>query len=189
MKRLFYVSLISLPFFFASCGGNTSEKTETTTTTEESAAPADTASAQDIAREMSVKAIPGIDTVKLSNEINITGNDQMKFSANLFKVKAGETVTLNFKNIGTQPKKFMAHNVVILNQGADENAFAEAALAAKDNDYIPASLSSEIVKHTKLLGPGESDKITFTLTDKGAYHFFCSFPGHHTIMTGNIVAE
>lgn len=187
MKKLIYVSLIGVPLFLASCGGNQSE---TTTTTTETSATTDTgASAQDIAREMSVKSIPGLDTVQLSNDITLTGNDQMKFSANLFKVKAGETVTLDFKNIGTQPKKFMAHNVVILNQGADETAFAEAALTAKDNDYIPANLSSEIVKNTKLLGPGESDKITFTLTDKGAYHFFCSFPGHHTVMTGTIVAE
>lgn len=188
MKRIIWSSFITLPFLIASCGGNQSH-TSTTDSTVVSMPAEDTASAQEIAKEMSIKAIPGIDTVKQSNNIVLTGSDQMKYDVTVFKVKAGESVTLSFKNIGTQPKAAMGHNVVILTQGTDMEAFAQAAMADKTNDYIPQANAAEIVAHTKLLGPGESDKITFTLNDKGVYNFLCSFPGHHALMNGKIVAE
>ena len=70
----------------------------------------------------------------------------------------------------------------------DWGVLAGEAAAAADNQYIPKSALSSIVAHTKLLGPGQEDKITFTL-EKGVYPYLCSFPGHFGIMQGKIVAE
>ena len=42
---------------------------------------------------------------------------------------------------------------------------------------------------TKVLGPGESDSVTFSvkkLTATVSYTFFCSFPGHSGIMKGTL---
>ncbi len=113
----------------------------------------------------------------------------MQYSDTLFKVKANEKVTVNFKNIGKMPKNAMGHNFVLLKQGTDFVNFATEAMRARDNDYIPKKYQSDIIAHTKLTGPGESDVITFTIPNAGIFDFLCTFPGHYGSMRGKIVAE
>jgi azurin len=182
MKKLFFIPAAAAVLFLASCGGNGSNDNSTATTedTTSVAAPATEAPGADI---------PGIDTVTVTDHIKLDGTDEMKYDRTLFKVKAGQKITLDFKNIGKQPAAAMSHNVVILQQGTDVQAFGEAAIPAAATEHIPASMSTDVIAHTKLLGPGESDEITFTLTDAGVYDFICTFPGHFGTMNGMIVAE
>lgn len=177
MKQLFLAPVIAGAVFMAACGGNqtTNESAETAETTTEQAAPA--------------VNIPGLEDVAVSNEILLEGNDLMQFSETLFRVKAGEPVKLNFKNVGEMPKESMGHNVVILQPGTDIPTFGGEAIKAVDTEYIPVTFASSIVAHTKLLGPGETDAIEFTLDEKGVFPFVCSFPGHYGMMQGKIVAE
>ena len=123
--------------------------------------------------------------------VEITGNDQMKFNLEFFDVEGGQVVSLTLKNVGSMPKMSMGHNLVILEQEADEKAFVEAAMNAPVTEYVPVEMSDVIIAHTKLLGPGESDTITFKApTKKGRYVFLCSFPGHYQIgMKGNMVVR
>lgn len=181
MKKLFFVPAVAAVFFLASCGGNNSND-ENTTATEDTTttSPATEAPGADI---------PGIDTVSVTDHISLTGSDDMKYDKTLFKVKAGQKVTLDFKNVGKQPAAAMSHNVVILQQGTDVQKFGEAAIPAASTGHIPPSMTDDVIAHTKLLGPGESDQITFTLPDPGVYDFICSFPGHFGTMNGKIVAE
>ncbi|MBS1737562.1 MAG: azurin [Bacteroidetes bacterium] len=182
MKKLLFVPALATALFLASCGGGE-------TKTDNSAATTDTTSAQAPAEEKPGADIPGINDVAVTDHIELTGDDQLKFDKTLFKIKAGQNVKLSMKNIGKMPKEAMAHNVVILAPGTDVQAFGEAAVKAKTNDHIPADMMSEVIAHTKLLGPGESDEITFKVTDPGVYDFICSFPGHFGTMRGKIVAE
>lgn len=177
MKKLFVLPAIAIALSLTACGGSDT-KTTTTTATEEAPATETTPT----------ETVPGIENVELSNTITVEGNDQMKFNVELLRVKAGEPVELTFKNVGELPKEAMGHNFIVLNPGVDVATFAGEATAAADNDYIPKTSLSSIQAHTKLLGPGEEDKITFTL-EKGVYTFVCSFPGHYGIMQGKIVAE
>ena len=178
MKKLFFAPALAVMIAFASCGGNnTNTDANQTTTNEEST---------DVATELAT--VPGIENVTLSNKWTVQGDDQMKFDTHLIRVKAGEAVELTFKNVGSMPKESMGHNIVVLKPGVDLPTFGGEAAAASDNEYIPKSSLSSIVAHTKLLGPGEEDKITFTL-EKGIYDYICSFPGHYGIMKGQIVAE
>lgn len=133
--------------------------------------------------------IPGLDTIKANNTILLTGNDRMQYSDTLFKVNASEKVKLTFRNIGKMPKNSMGHNFVLLAQGTDFTNFATEAMKARDNDYIPKQLSSSIVAHTRLVGPGETDEISFSVPNKGIYDFLCSFPGHYGTMRGKLVVE
>lgn len=177
MKRLFVLPAVALALSLAACGGNENKSTSTATEenkTEEASTATET--------------VPGIENVELSNTLSLEGNDQMKFNKELFRVKAGEPVELTFKNVGTLPKESMGHNVVILNPGVDVATFGGEATSAADSEYIPKTSLSSIAAHTKLLGPGEEDKISFTL-EKGVYTFICSFPGHFGMMQGKIVAE
>jgi azurin len=182
MKKLFFIPAAAAVLFLASCGGNGSNDNSTATTE-------DTTSAAAPATEAPGADIPGIDTVTVTDHIKLDGTDEMKYDRTLFKVKAGQKITLDFKNIGKQPAAAMSHNVVILQQGTDVQAFGEAAIPAAATEHIPASMSTDVIAHTKLLGPGESDEITFTLTDAGVYDFICTFPGHFGTMKGKIVAE
>ncbi|GHE23694.1 plastocyanin/azurin family copper-binding protein [Sphingobacterium griseoflavum] len=176
MKRLFIFPAVAIALSLAACGG--SENKNTSTDTEETSATETPAT----------ETVPGIENVEVSNTIVVESNDQMKFDKELLRVKAGETVTLTLKNVGTLPKESMGHNLIVLKPGVDVATFAGEATGAADADYIPKTSLSSIAAHTKLLGPGEEDKISFTL-EKGVYTFICSFPGHYGVMQGKIVAE
>ena len=119
-------------------------------------------------------------------KIEITCNDQMAFSTKAFEVTANQPVALTVKNIGKLPVEAMGHNIVILKPGSVISDFAMKAMTVKDKGYIPSDpeIAKNITAHSKLLGPGESETITFTPTEAGAYPFLCSFPGHFGIMQG-----
>lgn len=119
-------------------------------------------------------------------KIEITGNDQMQYNIKEFEVTEGQKVVLSFKHIGQLPAAAMGHNVVILKPGTVIPAFSAKCVTAKDNQYIPTDDESkkQIIAHTKMLGGGESDEVTFTAPAPGDYPFFCSFPGHFAIMQG-----
>jgi azurin len=166
MKKLFVLTALAVPFFFASCNGG-DKKAETPAATE-AGADAATTPAENV-----------------SNVVEITANDQLKFSTVEINVKAGEKVTLTLKNIGTMPKESMGHNWVLLKEGTDLEAFEKAAISVPD--HIPAN-DPNVIAHTKLLGPGESDTIEFTVP-AGSYTFICSFPGHYQSMMGILTAQ
>ncbi|MNT42110.1 Azurin-2 [compost metagenome] len=113
----------------------------------------------------------------------------MQFNTNELRAVAGKTITLTLKHVGKIPKEAMGHNLVILQEGTDEAAFAAKAIEAKATDYIPASEKASIVAHTKLLGGGEEDTIEFTIDKKGTYNFLCTFPGHVAMMKGVLIVE
>ncbi|WP_353131898.1 azurin [Pseudopedobacter sp.] len=176
MKKIqFHVLTVFACVALLSCGGSGERKTESNSTTKpeiKSTEPQVTSSA-----------------APLSQEIVLEGNDQMRFNTTEFRVKAADPIHLTLKHVGTMKKDVMGHNVIVLKKGSDLNAFAAEAIKAKSTDYIPTSLSNEIIAHTKLLGGGDSDTITFTLEEPGTYEFLCSFPGHSTFMKGKIIAE
>lgn len=124
-----------------------------------------------------------------SNVLVIEGNDQMQFNIKELRATAGQLITLTLKHAGKTPKEAMGHNLVILQEGTDEAAFAAKAMNTKETDYIPASEKASIIAHTKLLGGGEEDTIKFTITKKGTYNFLCSFPGHFAMMKGILIVE
>ena len=120
-------------------------------------------------------------------KLELTGNDQMQFNTKTLEVTAGEKVSLTFKHIGQLQKVAMGHNVVILKAGTPIPPFATKAMTATTTDYIPADEESKkaIVAHTKVLGGGESQTITFTApTEPGDYPYLCTFPGHFALMQG-----
>ncbi|HMR85604.1 MAG TPA: azurin [Niabella sp.] len=165
------LSLAIATLLFTSCGGPdtqpASQETETAPT--EATAPEAEASAEAL--------------------ITINGGDDMKFDLTEIKVKEGQTVKLTINHTGKAPATAMGHNFVLLAQGIALSEFANEAINAKDNDYIPAGREKDIIAHTKLIGGGESDSIEFTAPAKGNYEFLCSFPGHAAMMKGVFIVE
>ena len=112
----------------------------------------------------------------------------MKFNKSEIRVKAGQKVTITLKHVGKLDKKVMGHNLVILKADADLVDFATKATGATNNEYIPEGTDA-VIAHTKLLGGGESDTITFEAPAAGTYNFLCSFPGHFAAMQGKFIVE
>lgn len=128
---------------------------------------------------------------KADQEVTIEANDQMQFNKKAFELKAGETVKLTLKHVGKLPKVAMGHNIVILKKGTNLAGWASKAMTAAATDYIPADEASKeaIVAHSKVLGGGETDSITFSIKDAGEYQYLCSFPGHFALMQGKITVK
>ena len=146
-------------------------------------------------KEMPAETTPAIEQtapeatapVETSVTVELNGNDQMQYDKNEIKVKAGQKVTLTLKNIGTVKKELMAHNFVLLNPGTDVQKFALDGVPMKDKDYI--SDATAVIVHTKMLGPGEADTITFDAPAAGTYDYVCTFPGHFGVMKGKLIVE
>jgi azurin len=167
MKKVFIALTVATSFLVIACNGGDKTQEEPKTT---EAGKDTTAATQQ----------PSQPTV-----IELTANDQLKFDKIELHVKANEKVTLTLKNVGTMPKEAMGHNFILLKDGTDLSAFATSAISVPD--HIPAN-NPAIITHTKLLGPGESDTIEFTVP-AGTYTYICSFPGHYMTMTGVLTAE
>ena len=58
--------------------------------------------------------------------------------------------------------------------------FLDKASTEAAHDYVPPG-SKEVLAHTKLLGPNETDTVTFNAPYvPGEYLYLCSFPGHYS---------
>lgn len=120
-------------------------------------------------------------------DVTVEGNDAMAFSTKSISVAGCSELKLTLKHTGKLPKAAMGHNIVIVAE-ADVAAVTEAATkAGAAKDYSPGT--AKVIGATKLLGGGESDTITIATSKfkKGTkYKFFCSFPGHGSIMSGDV---
>lgn len=121
-------------------------------------------------------------------QVNLTGDDMMKYNINEIRVKAGETVKLTLKHVGQLPENAMGHNFVLLQQGTDVVDFAQKAATASGNNYIPEGTDKVIVS-TEMIGGGEETTIEFTAPEAGTYDYICSFPGHYVQMRGKFIVE
>ena len=85
----------------------------------------------------------------------------------------------------------MGHNLVILKKGISSLKFGQRimGLGASATNPLPEASMDEVLAATKLLGPGESDTITFTAPEPGDYQFVCTFPGHFAMMRGIMVVK
>ena len=137
-------------------------------------------------------AVASAGFLNADHKITITGNDTMQFDVKEFTVNAGAKVEPTFKNIGKLPKLAMGHNLVILKEGVSPLKFGQKimGMGASPTNPLPKESLEEVIASTKLLGPGESEKLTFTAPkQEGLYQFLCSFPGHYAIMRGVMVVE
>ena len=115
--------------------------------------------------------------------VQIQADDKMRFDVTAFEAKPGQKVSVTLKNVGTTPKLSMGHNFLMLDRSVNEqnvSKFLDAASTEASHDYVPPT-SKEVLAHTKLLGPGESDTVTFNAPYvPGVYLYLCSFPGHYS---------
>jgi azurin len=112
----------------------------------------------------------------------------MSFDVTSFTVKPGQKVKLTFNNESTTP---LQHNLVLGTLGSKDAIVAMANAMMTDMGkwmaagFIPEG--PEVLAHTKLLNPKESQTIEFTAPEvAGDYPYICTFPGHSLIMQGTM---
>ena len=123
--------------------------------------------------------------------VDIEGNDAMKFNvANIDVSRSCKDFTINLKHTGKLPKAAMGHNVVIAATSDIKGVDADGIKAGVAKNYIKPG-DARVIAHSPLVGGGESTKVTFPVSKLGAgpYSFFCSFPGHSTLMKGTITLK
>jgi len=124
-------------------------------------------------------------------EVTIQADDKMRYDVTAFDASPGQKIAVTIKNIGTTPKFSMGHNFVmldrIINTGNIQSAFLDKASTEASHDYVPPG-AKEVLAHSKLLGPGESEVVTFNAPYiPGEYLYVCSFPGHYSQGTKGVM--
>ena len=117
-------------------------------------------------------------------EVTIQADDKMRYDVTAFDASPGQKVSVTIKNVGTTPKFSMGHNFVMLdrtiNTGNVQASFLDKASMEASHDYVPPG-DKNVLAHSKLLGPGESEVVTFNAPYiPGDYLYLCSFPGHYS---------
>ncbi len=175
------------------CSNNTAPPAEPVAPAVETvpAAPVEAAPAAEVAP--AVAAAAGKGAAVVSNcATTIAGNDAMQFDVSSISVPAScAQFTINLSHSGKMPAGAMGHNVVISSK-ADMQGIATAGMTAGlANNYVKAD-DARIIAHTKIIGGGENTSVTFDtskIKGVGPYEFFCSFPGHSSMMKGTISVE
>ena len=125
--------------------------------------------------------------VQANCNISVDASDAMKYSTNTLSVPSScKEVTLTLNHTGSLPAAAMGHNVVIAKTADLQPVATEGMSAGLANNYVKPG-DQRVIAHTKIVGGGESTKVTFSTANMkagGDYSFFCSFPGHWAIMKG-----
>lgn len=117
--------------------------------------------------------------------VKSTGTD-FSYETTEIRAKAGSTITIRYENTSNMP-----HNIVLVKTRADINPVGTAALQARDNDYIPQDEGSaeRMIAFTNLAKPGYTEEITITVPPPGTYPYICTYPGHFTMMQGQLISQ
>ena len=125
-------------------------------------------------------------------KVTVDSTDQMSFNTKEITIdKSCKTFTVELTHSGSLPKNVMGHNWV-LTSAADMQPVATDGMAAGiEKNYLKED-DARIIAHTKIIGAGEKDSVTFDVSKLKAdekYSFFCSFPGHISMMKGAVVLK
>ena len=121
--------------------------------------------------------------------VTIDSTDTMKFDTDVIVVKKEcKDFTVNLTHSGKLAKNVMGHNWVLT---ASDNVLPvarEGMAAGLENSYIKPG-DERVIAFSNIIGGGEKTSVTFSvdkLSPDEVYTFFCSFPGHYSVMRGTL---
>ena len=119
-------------------------------------------------------------------------NDAMQFNVNAIVIPSSCTdFTITLKHVGKMPVAAMGHNVVITKFADMQNVASDGMKAGLAENYVKPG-DDRVIAHSKMIGGGETTSFSFPVSKlpaDGRYEFFCSFPGHASLMKGSISVE
>ena len=122
--------------------------------------------------------------------LQIAGDDMMRYDKKVLQVDSScQRVKLTLTHSGQLPKAAMGHNWV-LTKAADKDATVAAGVTAGPQHGYLQQGDVRIIAATGMIGGKEQTSVTFS-TNKlkvgEKYLFFCTFPGHVGLMTGDFL--
>lgn len=183
MKTYLKYSLLLLTFVaFTACGGGENEEQ-----------PAEAEVVETDVRTIDIIGTDNMKFVVMEAEEGLRTGGQSGEFVLLEGIEAspGEELRITLRTVSNMPPQAMSHNLALLEMGTDGQAFANAALQHRDNEYISPDYEDRVIAATAMLGNGESDTITFNApSEPGEYTYICSFPGHYSGgMVGTLIVE
>lgn len=123
--------------------------------------------------------------------IEITGNDNLRFTVNEIQARPGETIRIIFKVKSSMPADAMSHNLAIMKADTPMDEFIQESMKARKNEYIAPAYKEQVIAATAIIGGGKTSEITFTVPDEpGTYPYVCTFPGHYAAgMAGKLIVR
>ena len=123
-------------------------------------------------------------------KVSIQSNDMMQFNVRELAVPGDCTeVEVTLHHAGKLASAVMGHDWVLARE-SDMPGVVNAGLAAgAARGYLPSG-DARIIAATRVIGGGESATVRFTtaaLTPGARYAFFCTSPGHSTVMRGRFL--
>ncbi|MDW8352689.1 MAG: plastocyanin/azurin family copper-binding protein [Anaerolineae bacterium] len=104
------------------------------------------------------------------------------------EVKAGARVTLTFKN-EAEPGSNRLFNWVLVKPNTKFRVVSDGqSEGSPETSYVKPN-DPNVIAHTRLVAPGESDTITFDAPPPGEYPYICTFPGYYNTMNGVLVVQ
>src|SRR6202163_376358 len=123
-------------------------------------------------------------------QLNVSATDLMRFEQQTLQVDAQcAEVEVTLHHTGKLPANAMGHDWV-LTKTADVASVANAGMNAGLANNFQKPGDTRIVAATKLIGGGESTTVSFStaqLQPGASYSYFCSAPGHFSLMKGRLV--
>lgn len=114
---------------------------------------------------------------------------EMRFDTTRIVVEPGESFELVLENPDLMP-----HNLVIVEPGTREtigrlaDRMGPGELDAEGRSYVPDR--PEVIAATHMLETGESETLRVTAPEtEGVYEFVCTFPGHWSVMWGELIVS
>jgi azurin len=167
LKSTFAIgSLGTVAMFVSACGGSGGSSAGTGGTDSGGAAPA-----------------PAAGTGKQFT-FDISAGDTMSFDKAKLEAEAGSKITVNFANKTTGKEL----NWVLAKPGKMLRVVTDGQQEGENNGYLKDN-DENVIAHTKLLKPGESDTVTFDAPPAGEYQYFCTFPGFYTRLNGKLTVK
>lgn len=121
-----------------------------------------------------------------AREVRIDCNSNLTFGTPSFKAKPGEAITVTLVNPDVVP-----HNWALLLPNSLETVGKLANQFIADPDaplrhYVPDV--AEVLVYTDIVSPNSQFSISFKVPDApGRYPFLCTFPGHWSVMNGEMI--
>ncbi|MEO7065374.1 MAG: azurin [Rhodanobacter sp.] len=158
------------------------------------AAPAEAASAPVAMTATPSAATPAADGVAVVTDCatEVDATDSMQYNVSSIVVPAScKDFKITLKHTGTMPVAAMGHDLVIAKKADMSAVDADGIAAGASAGYVKAD-DTRVIAHTKLIGGGETTSISFPVSkiqSGGPYEFFCTFPGHSSVMHGSISVQ
>lgn len=122
-------------------------------------------------------------------ETTVLATDAMKYDTKHIAVPAScKAFTVTLKHTGRLAKSVMGHNWVLTQPDQAHAVASDGISAGLANNYLVAD-DKRVIAATKVIGSGEEASVTFdvdTLKSDQPYTFFCSYPGHISMMMGEL---